>query len=342
MTDKQSLLNLIDNYKDTIYAIIGFMNFYRYNDSTASDRSDVLVFQGRKLFRKDTADKEGNEKKYITPDIGVFLPEGIGLIGEVKNSFSKDRTLWEKEFEQVVSYDNEFVGWPGKTGEVRNHDIVLLVHYSRAVDVRDYYREGKNDRLKISRPFCIVEYQRMNQSKSFVSFRIQEGTLSNSEIHRKLYSGKMVPMDVFIEKYSTVKIVDSEPPLPYLLQLIFENIILQRAIEHPNFGRINKRQKLEVKISVDEIVETLSMGFSFRTLESNFADEHRTPRREWVLRACDKLVSTGEAKWITPDDKNELLAFYRIYENVLDHYIAICGDEGLPAGVEQTNLFEQN
>jgi hypothetical protein len=161
-------------------------------------------------------------------------------------------------------------------------------------------------------------------------------------ISDKLYHTSLVPMDVFIEKYSTVKIVDSEPPLPYLLELIFENVIHQKAIEHPKFGRINKRQKLEVRISVDEIVETLSVGFSFRTLESNFTDEHRTPRREWVLRACEKLVLKGEAQWVIPDDRNELLAFYRIYKNVLEHYIEMCSDEGLSTGVEQTNLFEQN
>ena len=342
MSEKQTLRNLINNYKDTIYAIIGFMNFYRYDDSTASDRQDVLVFQGRKLFRKDTAHKEGDEKKYITPDIGIFLPEGIGLIGEVKNSFPKDKTLWEKEFEQIVSYDNEFIGWPGKTGEVNNHDIVLLVHYSRSVDVGDYFREGKKDKFRISRPFCIIEYQRINQSKSYVSFRIQEGKVSDSEVHKKLYSGKMVPEDILIEKYSTVKIVDSEPPLPYLLELIFENVVLQKAIEHPKFGRINKRQKLEVITSVDEIVETLSVGFSFRNLESNFTNEHRTPRREWVFRACEKLVSKGEARWVITDDKNELIAFYRTYDDILDHYIDICCDEGLSAGAKQTNLFEQN
>jgi hypothetical protein len=342
MSAKQTFLNIIDNYKDTIYAIIGFMNFYRYDDSTHSDRKDIFVFQGRKLFRKDNADKEGDDKKYITPDIGICLPENTGIIGEVKNSFPMDKSLWEKELEQIVSYDKEFVGWPCKSGEVSNHDIVLLVHYSRAVAIRDYYREGKDDKFKISRPFCLIEYQRVNQSKSFVAFRIQEGTLSNLDIHNKLYGSNMVPMDVFIEKYSTVKIIDSEPPLPYLLQLIFENVILQKAIEHPKFKQIHKRQKIEIRTSIDEIVETLSQGFSFRALEANFTNEHRTPRREWVLRACEKLVSKSEAKWISADEKNELLAVYQKLEPVLDHYIQLCSDEEPATGIKQMNLFEQS
>ena len=39
----------IDNYSDSIFAIVGFMNFYRYDDDSKKIRDDILVFQGRRL-----------------------------------------------------------------------------------------------------------------------------------------------------------------------------------------------------------------------------------------------------------------------------------------------------
>jgi len=50
----------IDDYKDTIFAITGFINLYRYDDNKKSMRSDVIVFQGRRLTPPD-----GSE---VTPD----------------------------------------------------------------------------------------------------------------------------------------------------------------------------------------------------------------------------------------------------------------------------------
>ena len=46
---KKEIQEEIENYKDTLYAIIGFMNLYRYDDEKGLMRSDVIVFQGRRL-----------------------------------------------------------------------------------------------------------------------------------------------------------------------------------------------------------------------------------------------------------------------------------------------------
>jgi hypothetical protein len=46
---EEEINNKIDDYLQTIHAIVGFMNFYRYDNERREIRSDVIVFQGRRF-----------------------------------------------------------------------------------------------------------------------------------------------------------------------------------------------------------------------------------------------------------------------------------------------------
>jgi len=109
----KSIKNKIDNYEQTIIAIIGFMNFYRFD----SDKVPPKLFQGRKL-----SPKEESESEFLTPDIGILQSDNYGILGEVKHCFPKEQDYWIKAFEQIMKYDHDLVGWPNSDGKASNFD----------------------------------------------------------------------------------------------------------------------------------------------------------------------------------------------------------------------------
>jgi len=340
MKPQEKFRNEIDDYANTIHAIIGFMNFYRYDDATENMKNDVLVFQGRKLKPSNSITSNSNSVKtsYVTPDIGILLPSKDGVLGEVKRSFPMDQKRWMKTFKQLMSYDGDLTGWPSDDGKINSHDIVLILHQSRAVAVRKFYERNKDSLIKFIRPFVMVEFNRSDERKPFYFFRIALGNLTENSVNERLGNGVQVPMEVFVTTYSTIKIYDSEPPLPYSLELIWTNVVLPKASDDPKFEKLRKNQKIDVVLDIDTIIQELYQGFSFRLLHDYDDEGHpKIPKREWVTRACEQLVKLNEASWVDAS-KTSVKVFFKIYDDVLDHFIELCSGDLENSG--QMKLFE--
>ncbi len=326
MNTSEEFYEQIDDYKDSVSAIIGFMNFYRFNDTSREMNSNVLVFQGRRLnpSTKKVSDLNTENISYVTPDIGILLPSRNGVLGEVKKSFPKNQDLWIKTFEQLMSYDDNLKGWPSDDGQVTLHDIVLILHQGRAREVCKYFESNKDSKINFNRPFCIVEFHRSDERKAYFFFRIEYGSLTDGSVNKQLENGVQVPMLVFVKTYSTIKIYDSEPPLPYLIELIWTNVVLRDASENVKFEKLKKNQKIDVVLEINSIVEELHRGFSFRVLHGdNNERQPKIPKKDWVLRACEKLVEINEASWVD-SAKSTVNVFFRKYDDVLGHFIEAC------------------
>jgi hypothetical protein len=334
MNKKRTFDDEIDNYSDSLFAIIGFVNFYRYDDASGRMRSDVKVFQGRKLTPSPAKQKSSD----VTPDLGIMLPNDTGVLGEVKQSFPADQNHWFDCFEQLLSYDDELKGWPCAAEAVKSHDVVLLLHQSRAVAVRKFFEANKDSRISFVRPFCIVEFNRSNQSQAYIFFRTVIGKLTESSVDQRLEIGVQVPMEKLTGTYSAIKIWDSEPPMPFLLALIWEHIINLKASEDVKYPFLRKRQKIVVEITVSEIVDELHTKFSFHQLTpTDDGRQPKIPKSEWVQRACEKLVAVGDAEWINRPQGKLKVRFTR-FESVLEHFKELCAGDLLSDA--QMTLFK--
>ncbi len=344
MSREQELRNEIDSYKDSLYAIVGFMNLYRYDDDAKKMKDDVILFQGRQLSPPKVEIEgqafTGGSQQFVTPDIGILLPDESGVLGEVKASFPEDRLLWIRDFQQLMKYDQELTGWPNSSGRVKNHDVVLLLHYSRSVAVRKFYDEKKGSEINFTRPFCIVEFNRLPQAKEYFSLRIQMGTLSQKQLSDRLEEGVQIPMIVYVSEYSACKIYDCMPPMPYLLDLIWSHVVTLKASEDPKFPRLRKNQKLEVEIPVSEITEQLYKQFSFYHLHGDQAERQpKIPKQRWVKKACERLVTAGNASWIGENKERLKFGFVRL-EDVLDYFVKLCAQD--PKAETQGELFPES
>jgi hypothetical protein len=328
MSIKDDFLNKIDDYKESIHAMAGFINFYRYDDSSGKMKDNILVFQGRQLTPSDEKNINSNGKSisYVAPDIGILLPSKTGVLGEIKKSFPKDQSYWLDDFKQLMSYDDDLTGWPTGDGKVTLHDIVLVLHITRVQAVIKFYNDKKDKEIKLTRPFIIIAFNRADERQQNYFFQKRLGSLTDKTIDTRLETGVSVPMHVFIETYSTIKIYDSKPPLPYLIELIWENVVIPIAANDAKFSRLYKNQKIAIELKIDDIINELHEGFSFHSLYNDASGRQpKIPEKEWIMDACEKLVTAKEAEWI--DTQKIIRIYFRKYENILDHFIEVCSDE---------------
>lgn len=344
MNPQEEFRNKNDDYAQTIHAIIGFTNFYRHDDASRSMKDNVVVFQGRRM--EPSPDKvinsNGEKVLYVTPDIGVLLPSKKGVLCEVKKSFPKEQEHWIKTFEQLMSYDDNLTGWPSDDGKVNSHDIVLILHQSREVAVRMFYEKKSGSEIKFNKPFVIVQFNRADERGSYYFFQKTLGSLSEKSVDERLTYGVPVPMGVFtnVVMYSIIKLYDSEPPLPYLIDLIWTHVVTQSAKNDPKFEKLRKNQKIDVVLGIEKIVEELHQGFSFRTLYSdNSGRQLKIPKKKWVVNACEQLVKSNEASWVD-STKTTIKVFFRRYDATMDHFIELCSKEEESSGQMEMKFIE--
>jgi hypothetical protein len=315
--------NKIDDYVDSVNAMVGFANFYRYDDDSGQMQDDVVVLQGWPFTVGS-----GNETKKVTPDLAIAMGDREPVVAEVKKSFPNDRELWMKDFAQLMKYDAALDGWPLGPSMRHDHDIVLLTHQSRCVAVTDFYKEKlEANEIAFSRPFAIVEFNRSNEGQSFFFFRRHVGNVSDADLDDRLHEGVPVPMQALVREYSMVKLWDSEPPLPYFLQMIWQDVITEKAAEKRPLATLQKRQKIEIEISVDQLVTELRDRFSFKALSPPGLTGHpEIPKRSWVLRACEALVIAEFAQWTDSSEKKILTVRFQKFDDLLDVFIEKCSE----------------
>jgi hypothetical protein len=135
-------------------------------------------------------------------------------------------------------------------------------------------------------------------------------------------------MLVFFTAYAGIKFYDARPPSPLLLTAIFEDVLIPKIAQDNNveIKDIRKNQRVEVEVSIDEILETLNKQYSFNLFCNNNA-EHQMPKREWIIADCQMLVDKKESEWIVKD--SSIRMFFKKYDNILNHFKEICSDSDI-------------
>jgi hypothetical protein len=324
----QAIKNRIDDYINTVYAIIGFLNTYKFE--LGQNGKEISLFQGRKLYLDTEC------KNYVTPDFGLLHETKNGVVGEVKYSFPENQKFWKDDFDQLKKYEGIQSGWPNENGKANNFDIVLLVQQNRSRSVKDYYLSKIEEDHKLKRPFAIVEFNRASQGKEFFHFRIEHGILSDTSVYDKFYKGVYVSFEIFLSQYATIKIYDVEPPLPLMLLYIYECVVDQ-AKNEDGYKKLTKKSVQKVTVNAHELATKLNKIYSFKRLQSAKYSQHQPefPKLEWVKKALNELFRINEGIWL---DKNKgIFQYYlsRKEESLIDHYII----KTIGASLSQPELF---
>ena len=206
----------IDNYSSTVVFILALLHEYLFDPKLRARRTDALHEHGL-----------AQTERQITPDIALIIPDpSVALVGEAKYDFARETQGRDKIRNQLLKYDDLMASWLTPPGRAGAGSVVLLVHYGRKGDVVDYFEEElRAKRFSPRANVAVVTAARVPQADTFIHLEKAFGTLEPAHIAQKMRPLAIREEHVLSGDFSTIKFYDAEPPLAYLLQVIWDHVL---------------------------------------------------------------------------------------------------------------------
>lgn len=264
------------------------MNEARWDATNRKLRRDVEFEIGRRLTT--SASNRVSPNTEVTPDCTVQTQQTWGFVAEIKLGLPKDASLWEENFTQLLKYDDNLVGWWTASQQIETHDIVGLVPIERAVRFADRLEAWQAEKdNEFQRKVSVIGFFKKSGVKDFMALMKQRGVLSNRDLDQRLREGRLIAFDILITEYEDRKFVDHMPPLPYLLQIMWDHLFTQYAADVQD----EQAGVILLEVTVEKVAQDLQLYFGFKSRG------HRSPGippPNWVIKALDVLVSSKVAK----------------------------------------------
>jgi hypothetical protein len=281
--DHALLREICDTYTDGVFAVLALINECRWDPSTRTLKEEVKYEIGRRMTT--SASNRVSRENVVTPDCVIQMCDSNGLVAEAKLGLPRNDQTWDEHIKQLEKYDDDLTGWWTNDERLAVHDLIALVPLSRAVRFADHLEKGVSDgKWKFDRKIAVVGSFKTSGVKDFLSLKKERGDLSTAGLNERLREGKQVEMVLLILKYEDRKFVDHMPPLPYLLQILWDHLFTRYAGEHSEDG-VSASHTIEV--SVERVTRDLQDYFGFKSGGSRSPE---IPRSRWVRKALDTLA----------------------------------------------------
>ncbi len=283
-------LDEVNTYVVTVHGIHAFCNEVRWNRNTAEFIPDSHYSIGRRM--KTTPNNRVLVEGEVTPDFIAQVSSQYGLVGEAKPTLRDDGDRLGSLLDQMTKYDDDLNGWFTADGSIPSNDLIVLTHLSNAAHMERFFRaKTESGEWLATRAFSIVWFTLDTQRRVFVFLQKRWGSFSDDELDSRFFEGVSVPLDVLLKIYSN-KFLDSEPPLPYLMMLIWEFILPQLPSEE-EFEEAAGVKSLLVLADADDITTRLRDQYG---PSRNDDKDPVIPRRAWVVKALEAFAALGMAK----------------------------------------------
>lgn len=280
----------VDNYINTVQATLALINVVRWNDKARKLDPKAKFGVGRRMTTSKS--NKVSPSTDITPDV-VLQRASHGVIGEITYSLATADDHWREKLEQITKYDDDLVGWWTKDKSLASHDIALLVPRSRAVKVGDILEKeakDKNGTIKLTRSAAVIGFDRSSgATKEFLNLMKFYGVLSDKDLSERLRNGIPVPRDILLLEYGDRKLVDFEPPKPYLLQLLWD-LVFPSYLEQFPLDQVKGYSP--IKVSVEQVVKDMQNNYGFEVLDDRCTE---VPQKTWIKNALEYLVAFSMA-----------------------------------------------
>jgi hypothetical protein len=281
------MLEVVDHYVNGMYAIFGLIHAFRF-DSRKRTVHDVQFELGRRM--QTSAANRVTPNQEITPDVVIQPNENQGVIGEATTGLTTEDEYWRDKLEQILKYDDDLRGWWTKTEHIDIHDIVVLVQLTRATrlsDLIDKTSKEAPERNTFRRKIAVVGFERSSGAlRQYMTFIKLYGDLTDLQVSRSLREGIKIAYEylIFGQGYKDKKFVDSKPPLPYLLQILWDDLLGAYA---DTFSYNRALNCTPVTVSVDKVTADLQQFYGF---PSRGARGPEIPKSSWIREALEALV----------------------------------------------------
>lgn len=306
------IIEKIDNYNQTLEALIGFSHVLRWDDEKEEYKSNSYSFIARRM--NTSINNRISPENEITPDLIVQLDNNYGIVSESKKSFPQNRELWIGNFKQLHKYDDDLKGWKTANELISKSDIVLLTHYKIKVDISDYLIEQiSNESLYFNRNFTAISFHRTLEANTFLSFEKFYGDLYDTVLNERFRRIVSIPLKIIIP-LSKIKFYDDKPELPYIMEILWNKIFSQypKMEEFMESGGI---KIMTIEVNVDDLTQKLREQFS--DYFEGDSRQPQIPKTKWVKEAMDMLVKLNYAKKDETSEKKYIVRYKSINNTIL-------------------------
>ncbi len=313
-----------DNYIGTVQALKALAHELLWDDSKKVVLDGYNAFLGRRM--KTSSKNRISSQNTVTPDLVVRRSLSYGVIAEAKISVSSDTSKRERKIIEIQKYDDDLTGWDTPNGEIRKHDLILIVHYFHGKKVQKQIQELKRKRkLSFQRNFALICFQRIDQRQTWMSLELLYGKLSDKEKTEKFANrDKPILLDHIVsnQQLGNVCFYDADPPVPLLMEKIHETVL----------NLLGKEENLRLR-EEGEICKVVDAGLLRDIMSERYGPGRigeRTPeipKLQWIIKG---LNAFQKLKWAKKVGNN---SFEFIVKNrrkkPFDHFVGLCAKERL-------------
>lgn len=289
-----SIKNECDNYRQTVEALITFVNTATWDHKNNKPLRKRQFSFGRKF--ETTSQNEISPGNVVTPDLAVERSSQNGVIAEVKKTLPENKELnakkriWDDHIVvQLKKYDDDLKGWFTQNS-VKDVDIVFITDLTLCVRVKEFIIDER--RVSFApRKFAIIGFERSSNNEECITFKLEHGELTDKDFLRKLQLCDKVSIDKAMRSLDVdYKFYDARPPTPLLTHVFWTYVLFTKQ----EIAQIHAKYRCKtVDISVDEATHELqkyygSVGGAQR--------EQEFPRKDWIKEAFEFLKKIGLAK----------------------------------------------
>lgn len=214
-------------------------------------------FLGPRL--KTSSSNEISKEKQVTPDVLVEINNSSkrtyqGVI-EIKTDLPKDTEYWKDIIRQLKKYDDVLKHNPARI--VKGHDLFFTTNVLRTTPFKTYL-DTKPLKSEISdiKNLVIMHSNIMERSEQFLVLKAEYGTISEPDLHEVLSNGVGIKLLGTLSDINQVKFVDSEPPVLYTMQVIWDHVFKLFVTLDQN-RELNKNKNVLITVGLGEIREIL-------------------------------------------------------------------------------------
>jgi hypothetical protein len=317
-----------------VFAVLALVNESCWDPEKQTLKSDIRFEIGRRMTT--SAANRISASTNVRPDCVLQFDEKLGLVAEAKLGLPKSDEMWDEDIKQLEKYDDNLSGWWTADEHIAKHDLVALVPLPRAVRFSDRLDSGVRDgKWTFERNVAVVGFFKTSGVKDFLSLKKERGALSLKDLDQRLRESRQIAIDRLILKYKDRKFVDHMPPLPYLLQIMWDHLFTRYAAdvqESESDGAVS------LSLSVEKVTKDLQEYFGFA---STGARSPEIPPLNWVRKAFDALVSSKLA--LKKGDTEYIIAYKRTRGDTLRKFGKMCFDldqKQMPVPKSQLSLLQ--
>jgi hypothetical protein len=234
----------------------------------------------------------------ITPDLKIEVPETnqsppYRAINEIKSNLPANKDYWLKVGEQLKKYDDTLSNWEQPGPDL--HDIIFTTNGYRTYDFNKYLIElNDSGKLVFERKVSIVARSRETGRETFIALKKEYGEISNSALDERLSKKAGVNAEHILPEIYRLKFFDSEPPVIYTMEIIWD-LIIKLFVPQDQFRKLRGNSKLVIEVTLDQLYKALCV----------YAPDSANPciKKEWIRRAMRGFVELKAARIIPPHEE---------------------------------------